>query len=92
MMCTEHIASVSNVTYESKICGLPLFSLCRFLVISVVSGHNYGDVGVRTLNQEFFTRTFAFQMLLKDEKTNFDTCALYVLIWAHAACSRYNFR
>lgn len=54
MMCIEHIASVPNVTYESKICGLPLLSLCRFRVISVVSGHNYGDVGVRTLKQEFF--------------------------------------
>jgi len=44
---------------------LRLFSLCPFRLLSTASGRNYGDDGVRTLNQEFCIRTFAFHMLSK---------------------------
>jgi len=65
MLCVGQIASVSNVTDESKMRDLRLFSLCPFRVISTASSRSYGDDGVRTLNQEFCTRTFAFHMLSK---------------------------
>lgn len=35
---------------------------------------------VRTVSQEFYTRTSALYRLIKDETTNFDTGALYVLV------------
>lgn len=60
MLCIVQIALVSNVTDESKMRDLPLFSLCPFLVLSTASGRSYGNDGVRTLNQEFCTRTFAW--------------------------------
>jgi len=65
MLCIEQIASVSNVTDESKMRDLRLFSLCPFRVLSTASGRSYVDGHVRTLNQEFCTRTFAFHMLSK---------------------------
>jgi hypothetical protein len=74
MMCIEQTESVSNVTDKSEIRDLPLFPFCRFWVISITSGRNYGDVGVRTLNQEFCTRTFAFHILSKNKKMNLGTC------------------
>jgi hypothetical protein len=42
MLCIEQIASVSNVTDESKVRDLPVFSLCRFRVLSIASVRNYG--------------------------------------------------
>jgi hypothetical protein len=75
MVCIEQISSVSNVTDKSKIRDLSLFPLCRLWVISIASSRIYGDAGVRTLKQEFCTRTFSFHMLSKDEKMNFGTCA-----------------
>jgi hypothetical protein len=52
MWCIEQIASVSNITDKSKTRDLALFPLCRFWVISIASGRNYGDAEPGILCQD----------------------------------------